>query len=482
MNWKGFISILAFTGIVLVSILSGPGCANIIPPEGGLRDSLPPVLLRSNPEDSTRNFEGNRINLTFDEYVTIDNFQQNVLISPLPRVAPTATYKLNTVSVRLRDTLEPNTTYSINFGDAIKDVNEGNIKKNYTYIFTTGSSFDSLSFGGNILLAQTGKPDSTLIVMLHRNGNDSAVVNERPRYVAKVDGKGNFVFRNLPTGTFYLYALQDESRSYRYMDKKKLFAFADSAIVISSGTPRKTLYAYVAAPATEAGGGGSSSGRPTSQRSPGTSDRKNVTDRRLKYSTTVSPDRSHDLLKQFAFTFDVPLKDFDSTKIRLHTDTLYTPVTGYNWSLDTSRKQLTLNYKWNEGALYHLVMQKEFATDTLGQQLPRADTITFTILKSSDYGKLAIRFRNLDLAKKPVLQFVQGAEVVSSFPLTSPNFSQALFPPGDYDLRILHDTNGNGKWDPGDFFGKRQQPEIVTPVTRAIKVRQSWDNEFEIAL
>jgi hypothetical protein len=156
--------------------------------------------------------------------VQVENFFQNVIVSPVPRNQPTETHRLNTVSIRLKDTLEPNTTYVINFGDAIKDVNEGNIMRGFTYVFSTDPLLIRLSFRGNVLLAETGQVDTTLTVMLHKSGEDSAVRNERPRYVTKLDGRGNFVFRNLPPGTFYVYALQDDTRSYRYLDNKKLFA------------------------------------------------------------------------------------------------------------------------------------------------------------------------------------------------------------------------------------------------------------------
>lgn len=99
-----------------------------------------------------------------------------------------------------------------------------------------------------------------------------------------------------------------------------------------------------------------------------------------------------------------------------------------------------------------------------------------------DYGKLLLRFRNLDLSKNPVLLFVQNDKVVRSFPLTSEVFSESLFLPGEYNLRILYDENKNGVWDPGQFFGQHKQPELVKPVERKITVRTNWSEETQIAL
>ena len=466
MNTKGFISFVAFVALFSISITSGPGCANIIPPEGGPRDSLPPVLRKADPGDSSRNFSDNQITLTFDEYVNADNYLQEMIVSPVPENMPTVIRKLNTVSVKLRDTLEPNTTYSINFGNTIKDVNEGNFMKNFTYTFSTGPYFDSLEFTGNVLLAETGGLDTTLTVMLHKTNIDSALINEKPRYVAKIDGRGYFRFKNLPPGTFYVYALKDEGGSYRYMSKSQVFAFSDSAVIVSDSTRPVTLYAY--------------STIETAPQSAVT-DQRNVkqADKRLKFTTNLAGDRQ-DLLEKFEMNFATKLKDFDSSKVHFTTDTIFSPLTGFSWELDSTRKKLTLNYNWQEGVLYNLVLEKDFATDSLGYQLLKPDTISFRAKIKRDYGKLILRFRNLDLTQNPVLLFIQNNEVKKSFPLDATTFSQELFPPGEYSLRILNDKNENGIWDPGVFFEKRQQPEMVKPLQRTLNIRPGLDNTFDI--
>ena len=467
MNHRIFIAYIYFIIVISISVISGSGCANIVPPQGGFRDSLPPLLVKANPADSSVNFRGSKITFSFDEYVQVDNFFQNVLVSPIPKKLPTENHRLNTVTVHLKDTLEANTTYSINFGESIKDFNEGNIMKGFTYVFSTGPFIDSLSFGGNVLLAETGQVDTTLTVMLHKNRDDSAVRKERPRYVTKLDGKGNFVFHNLPAGTFYVYALKDDSRSYLYMDNKKLFAFADSPVIVQRNTARKTLYAYEAA-------------KPADNNSSSSTAKPGAADRRLKFQTSLKNGKIQDLLQKFSFQFERPLRNFDSLKVHFAADTSYIPVTGYSWSVDSTKKKVILNYSFAENTLYHLILQKDFAADTLGQQLLRPDTISFHTMKSAEYGKLSIRFRNLDLPKNPVLQFVQSNSVVNSFPLTGETFSQPLFLPGEYELRILYDANKNGSWDPGQFFGKHKQPEIVKPIQRKIIVKENWENDFEI--
>ena len=466
---KRLILLLLIILFLIQQIVVLPGCATIIPPEGGPKDTLPPVLRRADPLDSSLNFTDKTITLSFDEYVDADNAQQEMIISPVPANLPTVTRKLNTVTIKLRDTLEPNTTYSLNFGNTIKDVNEANVMKNFTYTFSTGTYFDSLEFRGNVVLAETGEIDTTLTIMLHKTNLDSAVVNEKPRYIAKTDGRGYFHFINLPPDTFYVYALKDEGRSYRYMDKTQLFAFSDSAAIVASGTKPLTLYAYASKDPEES--------NKTPAASTGRGNR--ASDKRLKFTTNLSGNEQ-DLLDKFMFTFETPLKNFDSTKVHFTKDTSYTPVTGYSWEKDSIMKTVKLNYAWQENVMHHILLEKDFATDTLGQQLLKADTVSFKTKEAKDYGKLTLRFRNLDFTKNPVLLFVQNNEIKKSVPLTTTSFSQTLFSPGEYSLRILNDENKNGVWDAGEFFGKRKQPELVKPIQRTINVKANLDNAFDI--
>ncbi len=464
---------------LLLAILAGlqfmmiTGCANIIPPAGGPKDTLPPVLLKSTPPDSTKNFKGNHITMTFDEFIDVQNPRENLIVSPVSKNFPDVTYKLNTLSIRLKDSLEPNTTYSFNFGNAIRDINEGNVVKNFTYLFSTGNSFDSLQLNGKVILAENGKVDSTLIAALFKSGEDTAVIKERPRYVTRLDGKGNFIFRNLPAGTFYLYAYKDAGGSLRFTDTTQLFAFLGEPVVTGKENEPFILYAFAskkaAATSTVAGAGGLTM-------------KKNAVgkaDQRLRFQSNLENNKM-DLLQPLTLTFDVPLRSYDSSKISFSTDSAFITVNDYTLIKDSTDKKLELDYAWKQNTLYHLIVDKDFAEDTTGKKLLKTDTLSFTTKRLEDYGKLSIRFKNLDLSKNPVLLFVQSDAVKGSYPLSSPEFSKDLFVPGEYELRILDDTNKNGKWDPGEFFGKHQQPEIVRPLSRKITVKRDFENEFDI--
>jgi len=467
-----FFFFLILISAAIISIFSGSGCANIVPPQGGPRDSIPPQLIKSNPSDSAINFKGNRITFTFDDYVDAQAAQQELIISPTPQYAPSIDYRLNTVTVKLKDSLESNTTYILNFGNGIKDITEGNVLKGFTYIFSTGPTIDSLELRGKVSLAETGGIDSTLIVMLHRNGDDSAVVKEKPRYIAKLDRSGNFVFRNLPSGTFYLYALKDESGVRRYQNVNQLFAFADKPINTQDKNTGIELHAY-AIKQTEKKPAATLTGLRRGLR--------NDNETRLKWQTNLV-NNVLDLQDDLVLKIDNPLRTFDSSLLQLTFDSTFNPASGVSYVLDTGRMSINIHHAWKPATKYHLIMNKEFAQDTSGRKLLKTDTLDFTTRSLADYGVLRIRLRNLDLSKKPVLLFIQNGEIKRSTPLPSADFSSDLFVPGEYQLSVLFDDNKNGKWDPGEFFGKHKQPELVKPIERKIAVKPNVENEFEIAL
>lgn len=468
------IIISAFSALVLlfVTVINGPGCANIVPPQGGPRDTIPPVLLKSNPGDSARNFTGNKIVFSFDEFVDVQDIQGNLLVSPMARINPVVDFKLREITVKLKDSLEANTTYTLDFGKAVKDITEGNILKDFRYTFSTGPYIDSLELEGSVIMAETAKPDSTLIVMLHTSKDDSAVVKEKPKYIARLDGKGRFHFKNLPGKTFYLYALKDEGGMRRYMNDKQAFAFADSAVNLLAKNEPITLYAYAKkepAPVMtiDPGPGGN-------KPKPGT-----AADKRLKFQPNLN-NNQQDLLGDLVLNFETTLKRFDSTGLRLYTDSTYQPVTELSMKTDSLASSITIQTNWKENTLYNLVLDKEFAEDSTGRKLFKTDTISFVTKKKADYGSLKIRFRKLDLEKNPVVQLVNGQGTVKSFPLTATEFNLALYNPGDYELRILFDDNKNGSWDPGQFFGTKRQPEKVILIGRKVTIKPIWTNEYDI--
>ena len=451
--------------------MASSSCANIIPPSGGLRDSLPPRLVMALPKDSAVNVSTKNITLTFDEYVTLENPLENLIISPVLKYNYQADYKLRNVTIKLKDTLEPNTTYSFNFGNSIKDVNEGNIAQGLNYVFSTGNKIDFNTYSGKILLAESGKTDSAnLIVVMYKNLSDTAVVKQNPRYYTRLNGKGEFIFRNLPEGEFAVYAIE-KGFSKKYDDSTKLFAFRNSPVKISTNTPRDTLYVFQEVKRVE---------KSSTIANPIKLAATNKDDKRLKYTMDLE-NGQQDILTNLTLTFNKKLTSFDSSKFVLY-DTSFLKLGDYSFSLDSTKTKVLVKYKWKESVPFRLIIAKDAIADSSGVTLIKADTLRFVTKKEADYGSIRIRFSNLDLSKNPVLQLVQSDKIIESVPLTQPEFLRKLYRPGAYDLRILYDTNKNGVWDTGKFSGTKRQPEVVYLIPKQIAIRANWDNEVSIPL
>jgi uncharacterized protein (DUF2141 family) len=437
-----------------------------MPPTGGPRDTLPPVLLRAEPADSSTRFQGNRITLTFDEYIQLENPFEKLGHSPVPKVKPEAEARLKTITIRIKDTLEANTTYSIDFDDAIKDINENNPLRGYRYVFSTGPRIDTDSITGRVFYAETGKTDSLLQVILHRTDKDSAVAKQRPRYATRTRADGSFAFRYLAPGDYHVFAIKDADGGLKYDQATETFGFLDSSI--RTNGPPVGLLAFNA----EAESPRKPSGTAAAAA-------RNRDDRRLRYGTNLEGDRL-DLLGELVVSFENRLTTLDTTRITL-TDTALRPLRGYRLELDSTRKRLTVAFRWTAATRYRLLLQKDYARDTLGLQALRNDTLRFETKRESDYGSLSLRIGGLDTAQRPVLLLYREDALEKSLPLTLTRYRFPLFRPGEYGIRILYDRNGNGRWDTGDYW-KRLQPERVVLRRQKLTIRAGWDNELDVNL
>jgi uncharacterized protein (DUF2141 family) len=439
-------------------------CGQPLPPMGGAKDTIPPMLTKANPADSAKNVTTNRIVLEFSEYIQMQSgAQQQIMVSPVPEVQPLIEARLKNVTIKLKDSLKPNTTYSINFGNVIQDINENNPIKNFTYVFTTGSVIDTGKLSGRIVLAETGLADSTILAVLQPEMSDTAVRTKRPMYTARLNKEGFFNFRFIAPGTYNVFALKDLDGGLKYDQVTELFGFLDSSITITSDTEPVKLNAFQEEkekPRTT----GSTTAKPAG----------NKDDRRLRYATNTEMG-SLDYLGDLRLSFDRKPSKFDSTKIYLATDTgVMLPSV---ISLDSNI--LTISHKWIPGTKYKVFVEKGLAEDTLGYSVLRNDTLKITTKRTEDYGSLSIRFPELDTSAHPVLLFYTNEKLKFSKAVTFPRLDIPLMLPGEYDLKILFDRNTNGVWDTGNY-GKRLQPEIIKTRKQKLNIRANWDNEVDI--
>lgn len=206
-------------------------CANIVSPTGGPKDVTPPEVIETIPLNGTANFTGNRFILRFDEFVRLNNIQQQILISPPLDHNPEFRLRGKRLIVSFNDTLIENTTYSFHFGDAIGDITENNRLVNYAYYFSTGDYIDSLTLHGTVKNAKDQKVEENIFVLLHELPlKDSAIAKYRPRYVTRADKNGRFRFDHIADNKYHIVAIVDKNNNLLYDDINEPIAFHDKMV------------------------------------------------------------------------------------------------------------------------------------------------------------------------------------------------------------------------------------------------------------
>lgn len=211
-------------------------CANIGNPSGGPIDKTPPIFMRSNPTPNAVNVKDRKIDIFFDEIVTLKDPSTKIIVSPAQTEMPRMSALGRKVTVELVDSLLPNTTYTIDFSNSIQDNNEGNAIDNFAFAFSTGSVIDSMRVSGYVLDSRTLEPMQSVVVGLQSNLADSAFHKEKLQRVALTNDRGQFTIRNVSPGSYHIFALKDLDRDYKFGNPTEDIAFLDSIIVPSIGS------------------------------------------------------------------------------------------------------------------------------------------------------------------------------------------------------------------------------------------------------
>lgn len=211
-------------------------CANIGNPSGGPIDKTPPIFMRSNPTPNAANVKDRKIEIFFDEIVTLKDPSTKIIVSPAQTEMPRMSALGRKVTVELVDSLLPNTTYTIDFSNSIQDNNEGNAIDNFAFAFSTGSVIDSMRMSGYVLDSRTLEPMQSVVVGLQSNLADSAFHKEKLQRVALTNDRGQFTIRNVSPGSYHIFALKDLDRDYKFGNPTEDIAFLDSIIVPSIGS------------------------------------------------------------------------------------------------------------------------------------------------------------------------------------------------------------------------------------------------------
>lgn len=218
--------------MLLAAFLLG-SCARMGQPDGGWYDETPPRILGAAPADKGTNVKNRKVSIFFDEFIQIENATEKVVVSPPQLETPEIVASGKRIRIELLDSLKPNTTYTIDFSDAITDNNENNPLGNYTYSFSTGDAIDTLEVSGKVLQAKDLEPVKGILVGLYSDLSDTAFTTKPMLRVSRTDGSGRFVIKGVAPGTYRVYALQDADGNYLFNQKSEMLAFSQEKIVPS---------------------------------------------------------------------------------------------------------------------------------------------------------------------------------------------------------------------------------------------------------
>ena len=260
--------------------------------------------------------------------------------------------------------------------------------------------------------------------------------------------------------------MKDGDGNKYYNAKSEIFGFHTEAININKNNPIISLSAF-------------SEKTETPKTAPGFTGDKKGGDKNLRFLNNITAGRQ-DLLTTLELTCKNVLKKVELDSIVL-CDTSFKKITGYSVSLDSTRKKIIIENKWQPENVLKLIIYKNGFQDSTGLTMSKNDTINFITRSISEYGSLKLSFKNIDLSKHPVLQFMDGENIKLKSAVTSPEWLNKMMLPGEYEVRILFDENNNGKWDAGDY-SKKLQPEITLALPKKISIKADWENERDIDL
>lgn len=520
---------LLYIPILLLFSLSFVDCAKKGAPSGGKRDSIPPVIVKSNPENYAINFTNNEIRIYFNEYIKLKDVQKELIVSPplknTPIITPLSASKI--LKIKITDTLKANTTYSFNFGKSIQDNNEGNPFEYFKYVFSTGTYIDSLKLSGTVSDAQLLKPENPTTVLLHEVNetfNDSLVFSEKPTYITITDSINGFEFTNLKAGKYLLLALKETNNDYTFQPENDKIAYVESIITLPTDSSYvlslfKETPKYKIARANHQTknhitfgfeGNGEELDIKLLSNNPEDYEYKIYAD--LKKDTLhywFKPEIQADSLlftaKNYGKvdTLNVRMRDLYKDTLRfsainsgilIRKDTLKlranTPLVSFTSEklhvMDkdsiTIEATITLGTNYNiakvifpktEEQLYKIQLLPGALTDFFENT---NDTLNYVVQTKAiaDYGTLSLTLNNLK--QFPVIvQLVDSQfKVISEEYITENN--PILFDfisPGNYYTRIIYDENKNKKWDTGNFL-ERLAPEKIVYYPSKIEVRANW--------
>lgn len=531
---------LVVASLLMAGIFSLNSCARKGSPSGGPKDIDPPVMVASFPDTMAVNVDPNvkEIRIDFNEYIQLKEYNKNVVISPPFEKAPVVTplsMAAKELKIKLQEPLQPNTTYNINFGDAIQDYNEGNKLSNFSYVFSTGSYIDSLNVKGRISPGFDFElPKKTLVGLykITEEYNDSVILKSKPYYISRADENGNFDLKYLSQGKYKIIAFEDVIENTKFDPAKEKVAFHNEIIDLKGNASvdlklfkQKPNYRFSKA---EQKGYGHIVFRTEGATQPVTvsilerefptavidahpaNDSINFwfnpkTEGFTNKSERISFEVKHgdkvdkatvlysNPVKEYEFNFktisnlklaptspfeiagSAPIASIDKSLINVFKDTVQIP---FDVRINEKDKQIVeFLFEKNLGENFEINAYPNAFKDIFNTP---NDTLVYQFKtgQREDFGNLKVRLQNLPEAPifLQLIQKNQTYKVVQERTGTSREFEFPNLTPGEYYLRVLIDSNNNGAWDSGNVLDQIQ-PEPVYIYPDKILIRAMWDSD-----
>lgn len=527
------IAILPFFILISLSMFR---CANMQRPTGGPKDSIPPKVLSERPPNFSTNFKEREIVIQFDEYIKLNNQNKEFSISPDVDKQPIYKVRKKSLHITLPDSLEKNTTYTINFGKGLVDYNEGNPIINYSYVFSTGPELDSLTLSGSVKNAYTRvfneKEDKDVRVLLIPISQDSIFGKKKANIYTTVDSSGNFKFQNLREDTYRIYALKEQNNDRIYNSPEESIGFLADSIVLTKDVSGIKLEF--------------SKGRPQTFR---TLDKKIEKDgkillvfnqpidtpiitiidpkdynvdkkviisnnkdsafvivknmdfdslkfqiadnlkildttllrksRNLKFERIIEPTlnitNKVDRIKHITLTSKYPIDKVIKEKFILKEDS----IERRNFQLlqdSVNTNQYNLKFNWRPKRNYELIIQDKAIIGPF-EEFNKEQAFNFTLNEADNYGDIKFTLNNLVPTEQYVVELIDDKtdKVVDIKIINNTNeINYIKFPGGKYRLRVIKDINKNGRWDGADVYQKTQA-EPVWYIDKPFTIRSNWE-------
>lgn len=515
------------------------GCASMQSPGGGPKDAEAPSVVREKPKNLSTGFSAHEIELTFNEFVKLNNAFTEITVSPALEKPLDIKASKEVLSIKLDQALEPNTTYTINFGKALGDVNENNLLKNYTYVFSTGNVLDSLTISGTVTSATTNEPLKDVLVFLFPTKQDSLLGKKKPNTYTTTDEKGNFRLNNLRSDEYSVYALKETGGDKIYNQGVDEIGFSSTKIKLDKNTLGVKIRLFKELPKdfkvlekkVELDGrlllifnkpvkelnvkelGGTNYLKNSIKKYSALGDSALIWSPELAYDSlklgiysgaesvsVVDINRNKreannrtPLIKDntlgnklkpalgLSLLFSMPSELVDSTKISLQSDSV--KLNGWRLGKTSGLSQsLAILYPFKAGRNYTV----KVAAGAIGGISGLKNNVyskTFIQDGLDSYGNLSLIITPSDSTKTYIIQFLNEQKVVLKENIITQKSAliYKTYPIGKYSIRVVLDENKNGKWDSGDV-AKNIQPEKVWWYEKTIGLRANWDLEEKIII